>query len=77
MLVDAVKRSSTEPEGPTTRARTELAPALRSLHLQHSRARGPQFKVKSPPHILYYHVITPDVVEIVRMLHEHMDIPRH
>ena len=54
-----------------------MHPALRSLHLQHSRARGPQFKVKSPPHILYYHVITPDVVEIVRVLHEHMDPRRH
>lgn len=77
MLADAIRKVAAEPESPTTRARSELAPGLRSLHLQYSRAEARRAKVKRPPHILYYRVIAPDVIEIVRVLHERMDPSRH
>jgi toxin ParE1/3/4 len=33
--------------------------------------------VRRPVHILYYRMVRPDVVEIVRVLHEHMEPRRH
>jgi toxin ParE1/3/4 len=77
MLADAVRKVAAEPEGPTTRARSELGRRLRSLHLQYSRAEARRAKVKRPSHILYYLVIAPDVIEIVRIFDERMDPRRH
>jgi toxin ParE1/3/4 len=77
MLAAAMRKMAADPEAPTTRARAELAPGLRGLHLQYSRGDGPRAKVKRPVHILYYRAIAPELIEIVRVLHEHMDPSRH
>jgi toxin ParE1/3/4 len=77
MLAAAMRKVAADPEGPTTRARTELAPGLRSLHLQYARAEAAKAKVRRPVHILYYRAITPELIEIVRVLHERMDPSRH
>ena len=34
-------------------------------------------KVRGPVHVLYYRVVRPDLVEIVRVLHERMEPGRH
>jgi toxin ParE1/3/4 len=73
MLAAAMRKIAADPEGPTTRARAELAPGLCSLHLQYARAEASKAKVRRPAHILYYRAITPELIEIVRVLHERMD----
>jgi toxin ParE1/3/4 len=76
MFAAAMRKMAAGPEGPTTRAGTELARGLRSFHLQYARAEAPRAKVRRPVHILYYRVITPELIEIVRVLHERMDSSR-
>jgi toxin ParE1/3/4 len=77
MLAVAMRKLAADPEGPTTRARAELAPGLRSLHLQYLRAEAPEAKLRRPADILYYRAIAPELIEIVRVLHERMDPRRH
>ena len=77
MLAAAMRKVAADPKGPTTRARFELASGLRSLHLQYARAGTSKARVRRPVHILYYRVITPELIEIVRVLHERMDPSRH
>jgi toxin ParE1/3/4 len=77
MLAAAMRKEAADPEGPTTRTRLDLAPGLRSLHLQYSRADASKAKVRRPVHILYYRAIALELIEIVRVLHERMDPSRH
>jgi toxin ParE1/3/4 len=77
ILAAAMRKVAATPEGPTTRARAELAPGLRSFHIQHARGGDPNAKVRRPVHILYYRVIAPELIEIVRVLHERMEPSRH
>jgi toxin ParE1/3/4 len=72
-----MRQIAAEPEGPVTRGRDELRPGIRSLHLRHARNADSEGKVKRPVHVLYYRVITPDLIEIVRVLHERMEPSRH
>jgi toxin ParE1/3/4 len=77
ILAAAMRKVAADPEGPTTRARAELAPGLRSLHLEYARAEASKAMVRGPMHILYYCAITPELIEIVQVLHERMDVGRH
>ena len=76
MLAAAMRKVAADPEGQTTRTRADLAPGLRSLHLQYSRADASKAKVRRPVHIVYYRAIAPELIEIVRVFHEHMDPSR-
>jgi len=75
ILAAAMRKVATEPEGPTTRDRSELSRGVRSFHLRNARVDNPE--VRSPVHVLYYRVIRPGLIEIVRVLHERMDPSRH
>jgi toxin ParE1/3/4 len=77
LLAVAMRIVAANPEGPLTQARNELSPGLRSFHLRHARADAPQAKVGKPVHLLYYRVIQPGLIEIVRVLHERMEPGRH
>ena len=57
------------PLGAATRARNELAPGLRSLHMRRAGQPG--------RHLLIYRVAEPDIVVVLRLLHDAMDIARH
>ncbi|MBO1537186.1 type II toxin-antitoxin system RelE/ParE family toxin [Pseudomonas sp. OA65] len=59
--------------------RDELAPDLRSYHLIYSRqqAKHPHGTVKSPRHIVFYRVVNDDVIEVVRLLHDAMEVQLH
>ncbi|WP_415764367.1 type II toxin-antitoxin system RelE/ParE family toxin [Pseudomonas sp. ZB1P45] len=59
--------------------RDELAPGLRSHHLIHSRqqAKQPHGTVKSPRHIVFYRVANDEVIEIIRLLHDAMEVQLH
>ena len=48
-------------------------PGLRSLHLRQAGESGRDIRVRRPVHILYFRVIRPGLVEIVRILHERME----
>jgi len=77
-LIDAAMRQvADEPEGAATRDRNVLHRGTRSLHLRHVRANPSEAKVKNPVHVLYYRSVGPELVEIIRVLHERMDPNRH
>jgi toxin ParE1/3/4 len=73
LLTRSIRQVAAEPVGSATRERSELAPGLRSFHVRHLRQAG----VRRPVHVLYYRVIQPGLVEIVRILHERMEPSRH
>jgi toxin ParE1/3/4 len=50
---------------------------MRSFHIRNARVNDPKTRVKRPVHILYYCVIEPRLIEIVRVLHERMEPRRH
>ncbi len=77
ILAAAIRTVAANPQGPTTRARAELAPGLRSLHVRHASIHNPDAKLRRPVHILYYRAIAPELIEVVRVLHERMDPGRH
>ncbi|KTC29409.1 plasmid stabilization protein ParE [Pseudomonas sp. ABAC61] len=59
--------------------RDELTPGLRSYHLIYSRqqAKHPHGTIKSPRHIVFYRVANDGVIEVVRLLHDAMDVQVH
>jgi toxin ParE1/3/4 len=77
MLVAAMRNLAADPEGPGTRERSELAPGIRSFHLRRARVDDPKTKVRRPMHVLYYRALAPNLIEIVRVLHERMEPSRH
>ena len=76
-LAAAMRKAAVDPEDPVTKNRDELLPGIRSLHLRHARGDEPDAKVHQPVHVLYYRVVRPGLVEIVRVLHERMEPSRH
>jgi toxin ParE1/3/4 len=77
LLVAAMRKVASDPDGPTTRSRDEVAPAVRSFHIRHARDHAPQAEVRRPVHVLYYRVLGREVIEIIRVLHERMEPSRH
>lgn len=73
LLYEAMQAVALDPEKPSSRNRNELWMGLRSFHIQHVRPAV----VKHPPHILYYRMVRPGLVEIVRILHDRMDPSLH
>jgi toxin ParE1/3/4 len=76
-LANAMQRIAADPLGPMTRERTDLLPGVRSFHIRLARGTLAGERVGRPVHILYYRVIKPGLIEIVRVLHDHMDPARH
>jgi toxin ParE1/3/4 len=77
LIATAMRQVANDPEGRATRSRDDLLRDVRSFHVRHARAGDVKSKVKKPVHILYYRAVAPGVVEIVRILHEHMEPSRH
>jgi len=75
-LASAMRQVAADPEGRLTRGRGELLPGIRSFHLRHTRVDDPGSRVRRPVHVLYYRAIEPELIEIVRVLHERMDPSR-
>ncbi len=72
-LAATMRKVANEPRGVGTRDCGELLTGLRRLHLRHAGARGSDIHVRRPVHVLYFRLIQPDLVEIVRILHERME----
>lgn len=78
LLFDAIQQLAGQPEGPLTRKRSDVGPRIRSFHVRHTRPelRG-EHSVRQPVHVIYYRSIQPELIEIVRVLHERMEPRRH
>lgn len=59
--------------------RDELAPGLCNYHLAYSRqlAKQTHGTVKNPTHIVFDRVADDDVIEVVRLLHDAMEVQLH
>jgi toxin ParE1/3/4 len=77
LLSAAFRRIAAEPEGPLSMARDELAEGLRSLHLRHCKSESQEAPVASPVHIVFFRRASDGQVEIIRVLHERMELSRH
>ncbi|WP_416235356.1 type II toxin-antitoxin system RelE/ParE family toxin [Nitrospirillum sp. BR 11164] len=53
--------------------------SIRTYHLRHSRKRARVFgqAVLEPRHLFVYELVEPDTVNILRVLHDAMDVERH
>jgi toxin ParE1/3/4 len=69
ILVQAIGELANDPEVAGSKARDEIAPGLRTLHVARRGRRG--------SHFLMYRVAPESTIEIVRILHDRMDLRRH
>ena len=76
-IAAAMRKVAADPQGPATRDRASLSRGIRSFHVRHVRSDDPAAKVRRPVHVLYYRVVTPGLIEIVRVLHERMEPGRY
>src|SRR5712691_9776719 len=72
-LATAMRQVAADPHGRVTRGRDELLPGIRSFHLRHARVDDPGSRVRRPVHVVYYRAVEPELIEIVRVLHERME----
>jgi toxin ParE1/3/4 len=77
LLAAAMRQAASDPQGRMTRDRGELLRGLRSLHLRHVRIVDLANRVKRPVHSVYYRAVAPDLIEIMRVLHERMEPSLH
>jgi toxin ParE1/3/4 len=77
LLSAAMRKVAAEPDGSATRDRAGLFRGTRSFHLRHARVGDGNMRVGRPVHVLFFRVVRPGLVEIVRVLHERMDPSRH
>jgi toxin ParE1/3/4 len=68
-LLGAIAELGRGPDVAGSKARDEIMPGLRTLHVARHGRRG--------RHLLLYRVVAGSVIEIGRILHEQMDLPRH
>ena len=68
-LVQAIGELAKGPDVPGSRARNEIMPSLRTLHVARHGRRG--------RHFLIYRAVEGRIIEIGRILHDQMDLKRH
>jgi toxin ParE1/3/4 len=68
-LLDALAALGNGPDVPGSAARDEILPNLRSLHVARQGRRG--------RHFVMYRAAHGDVIEVVRILHDAMDLAQH
>jgi len=77
ILSAAMRAAAAEPDGVLARRRDDLAPGVRSLHTRHVRREDAAASVRQPVHVVFYRSVSPDLVEIIRVLHERMEPTLH
>ena len=77
LVLAALRRVAENPEGRATHDRGDLQPGFRSFHIRHSRNESREAPVANPVHVIFYRVLKPSTVEIMRVLHERMEPGRH
>jgi toxin ParE1/3/4 len=76
-LTAAMRRVAADPAGRSSVDRADLMPGIRSFHARHSRNESREVTVANPVHVVFYRVLQPGTVEIVRVLHDRMEPSRH
>ena len=79
LILSALQAIADTPYRIGSHDRDELALGLRGYHLICSRqqAKHPHGTVKSPRHVVFYRVAIDDVIEVVRLLHDAMEVQLH
>jgi toxin ParE1/3/4 len=77
LLLAALRRVAENPEGRSTSDRGDVRPGIRSFHIRYSRDESRGAPVRNPVHVIFYRVVQPSLVEIVRVLHDRMEPSRH
>ena len=79
LIATALHEIATDPALRGSRRIDEFPPGIRLYHLSHSRKRAvlDGLVVKRPRHFVVYHVLPSGMVEILRVLHDSMDIAQH
>lgn len=77
LLTAAMRRVAADPGGLPARDRGDVLDGVRSFHIRHSRTESREAPVGDPVHVIFFRVIQPDLVEIVRVLHERMEPSLH
>ncbi|RUI22455.1 type II toxin-antitoxin system RelE/ParE family toxin [Pseudomonas aeruginosa] len=73
----ALEAVATAPQQVGSISREELGAGLRSIHLVYCRSMPNVGKVVRPRHVVFYRVATDQVLEVVRVLHDSMDLDQH
>ncbi|WP_244422115.1 type II toxin-antitoxin system RelE/ParE family toxin [Bradyrhizobium sp. ORS 285] len=68
-LLSAIGDLANGPDVAGSRARDDIMPGVRTLHVARRGRAG--------RHLLLYRMSGPGVIEIGRILHDRMDLPRH
>ena len=55
----------------------ELRRGVRSFHVRHALTEDSATRVRRPVDVVYYRVVEPGLIEIIRVLHERMEPSRH
>ncbi|WP_252090613.1 type II toxin-antitoxin system RelE/ParE family toxin [Pseudomonas sp. MWU13-3659] len=66
-----------QPTLPGSMMRDELSPGLRSLHLSFNVMKVADGRLLSPRHIVFYRTGTDQAVEILRILHDAMEVAQN
>lgn len=79
LILAALQALADTPNRIGSHKRDELAPGLRSYHLVYSRQQAKHLHgtVKGPRHIVFYRVANDGVIEVVRLLHDAMEVQFH
>lgn len=79
LVTQAMIDLAANPARAGARNRPELGPGAMTYHLRYSRDRVSSSigRVRKPRHFLIYRVLNDGTLEIARILHESMDLPRH
>ncbi|MBV5914642.1 type II toxin-antitoxin system RelE/ParE family toxin [Pseudomonas aeruginosa] len=77
LIGTALEAVATDPLRLGSISREELGAGLRSIHLVYCRSMPNVGKVVRPRHFVFYRVATDQVLEVVRVLHDSMELERH
>ncbi len=68
-LLETIAKLGAGPNARGSVAREDLGPELRTLHVARSGGRA--------PHLLVYRASSSDTIDVLRILHDQMDLARH
>ena len=79
LIVQSILDVADRPDRIGTHKRPEIADAVRTYHLDHSRRRVPpgMGRVSEPRHFLLFRTRADGAIEIARVLHDSMDLQSH
>lgn len=77
LILATLEAIANQPDRIGSNDRDEISPGLRSLHLVHCRISSPAGRVQRPRHVVFYRLGADAVVEVVRLLHDAMEVQRH